>query len=575
MDENLPDGNAGLPGLRALRQAAVAVQAKVDPLGWGPATAKVLARAGTNPAGLTTALTRLLVGSAQVPVAAAGRALALPVTPPVEPDPKDRRFDDPAWRDNAYFFALRSAYDVAARWVDDLLAAGSHDDDLVDRKAAMALHLMVDALAPTNFAPTNPTALVRAFQTGGASLAKGAAFAIEDLRERGGFPLKVDTSGFRLGENLACTPGKVIYRNDLIELLQYAPQTEQVHAVPILMSPPWINKYYVMDLAPGRSFVEWAVQHNRTVFMISYRNPDESMRGVTMDDYLEQGLLAALDVVEAVTRADRIDVVGLCLGGAMTGMGAAYLTAGGDQRLGSITLQNTMLDYSCPGDLGTMVDPPTLERLNARMRETGFLAAEDMASAFDILRARDLIFRYIPTRWLAGEEPPAFDILAWNGDSTRMPAAMHSSYLTSLYGRNALAEGTMELAGRTLDLGAVDRDTYVVGAVNDHIVPWRSSYAATRLLGGSVRYVLSSGGHIAGIVNPPSPKSWHETVPAAAEYPPDPDDWRETAQRRQGSWWEDWVEWANQRAGDLVKPPRMGNRKHRPIEDAPGTYVHG
>ena len=557
-----------------LEELLNAAQAKLDPLGWGPATGNVLARAAGNPTDVATAVARLVAGVAQVPLAAAGRALSLPVAPPVEPDVRDQRFADPAWEQNPWFFGLRLAYDVGCRYVDDVLAAGS-GGDLDDRKAAMALHLLVDALAPTNFLITNPTALVRAFQTGGASVAKGATLAMADLRDRRGFPLKVDTSGFELGVNLAATPGEVVYRNDLIELIQYAPQTEQVHQIPILGSPPWINKYYVMDLAPRRSFVEWAVQHERTVFMISYRNPDESMRDVTLDDYLEQGLLSALDVVTAITGADRVDVVALCLGGAMGAMGAAHLAAGGDQRLGSLTLLNTMLDYACPGELGTMVDPASLDRLESRMRETGFLAAEDMATAFDLLRARDLVFRYIPTRWLMGEQSTAFDILAWNDDSTRMPAAMHSTYLRSLYGANALANGEMELAGRRLDLGKVDSDTYVVGAINDHIVPWTSSYAATHLLGGRVRYALSSGGHIAGIVNPPSPKGWYQVADDDAVYPDDPEQWRAIADRRAGSWWEDWIAWANRRAGDLVAPPKIGSDEYPAIGPAPGQYVFG
>ena len=549
------------------------VQAKLDPLGWTTATATAFGHAVRNPAPMAVAGVRLMTGLATLPFAAAGKALAMPVAPPVAPNPKDRRFADPAWEENAYYFAVRQFYNLVCRYVDEVLAAGS-TDDLTDLKAALTTHLLTDAAAPTNFLPTNPVALRTALETGGRSLLDGARLALADLVERKGMPEKVDASGFRLGEDLAATTGSVIFRNDLIELIQYAPQSGQVHAIPLLGSPPWINKYYVMDLAPGRSLVEWAVQHGRTVFMISYRNPDRSMADVTMDDYLEQGVLQAMDVVQEITGSDTIDVVSLCLGGAMASMAAAHLVARGDPRLGSLTLLNTMLDYSEPGELAAFVDPESLDRIDVRMGESGFLDEGDMALAFDLLRARDLIFRYIPERWLLGKAAQPFDILAWNGDATRMPAAMHSSYLRLLYGENRLARDEMELGGERLHLGDVHSDVYVVGAVNDHIVPWMASYQATRLFGGEVRYVLSSGGHIAGVVNPPTPKAWFEALPEGTANPSSPLQWREEATRHEGSWWEDWIGWSVARAGALVPAPKKpGNRKYRPLEDAPGTYV--
>lgn len=547
-------------------------QAKLDPLGWGSATATTLGRAVRNPTPMAVAGARLMTSLATLPFAAAGKALAFPVAPPVPPDPKDRRFSDPAWDENAYYFTVRQFYDLVCRYVDDVLAAG-HTDELTDLKAALTIHLLTDAAAPTNFLPTNPVALRRALETGGRSLLDGARLALADLRERNGMPEKVDVSAFTLGKDLAVTPGSVVFRNDLIELIQYAPQTDQVHQVPLLASPPWINKYYVMDLAPGRSLIEWAVQHGRTVFMISYRNPDSSMADVTMDDYLEHGVLQAMDVVQEITGSDTVDVLSLCLGGAMASMAAAHLVARGDERLGTLTLLNTILDYAEPGDLAAFVDSESLDRIDTRMAETGFLDERDMALAFDLLRARDLIFRYIPERWLLGKESAPFDILAWNADATRMSAAMHSSYLRLLYGENRLAKDRMELGGEQLHLGDVEADVYVVGAINDHIVPWTSSYQATQLFGGDVRYVLSSGGHIAGVVNPPSPKAWFETTPDDAN-PVDSQRWREVAVRHDGSWWSDWTEWSTARAGALVTAPKkLGSRKHRPLEDAPGTYV--
>jgi polyhydroxyalkanoate synthase len=391
----------------------------------------------------------------------------------------------------------------------------------------------------------------------------------------------VDTRPFTLGKNLAATPGKVVFRNDLMELIQYAPQTPQVHAIPVLASPPWINKYYVMDLAPGRSFIEWAVQHQRTVFAISYRNPDAAMSGVTLDDYLIHGPRDALDVIAEITGSPTIDIVGLCLGGALTAMLAAYLAEKGDDRIGSITLLNTLLDYSEPGILGVFTDEKTVAQMERQMAKTGVLEGSQMAGTFDMLRANDLIFNYVVSNWLMGQDPPPFDILAWNGDSTRMPAAMHSFYLRSLYMRNELARGEMELAGQRLSLSVVKNDTYVVGAINDHIVPWHSSYKTGGLLGGDVRYVLSSGGHIAGIVNPPGPKAWYEAAeyagadPEDPESPADPEAWRAANGKHRGSWWEDWTIWSDARAGELVAPPGLGSTRYPALGDAPGEYIHG
>jgi len=363
-----------------------------------------------------------------------------------------------------------------------------------------------------------------------------------------------------------------VFRSDLIEVLQYLPQTEQVHQVPLLCSPPWINKYYVMDLAPGRSFIEWAVQHGRTVFAISYRNPDVSMAGTTMDDYLIHGPRTALDVVGGITGSDTTDVVGLCLGGALTMMGAAYLAGTGDSRLGTLTLLNTMIDYSEPGALGAFTDEATVANLERKMAQTGYLEGGTMAGTFDLLRANDLIFSYVVSNWLMGEKPPTFDILAWNADSTRMPAAMHSFYLRSCYLENRLVRGKMELAGHHLDLADIKQDLYIVAAINDHIVPWTSSYLTIGHVPAPVRFVLSSGGHIAGIVNPPGPKAWYMT---AETNPPTAQEWHQTATRHAGSWWEDWISWSAERAGPMVDPPRVGNRKYPVLGDGPGEYVRG
>ncbi len=564
---------SGNPDAEAIA-AAVAPEAaefgSLDPAGFGEALTGVAGRAMRRPDALAAAAGQFWTSLARIGPAAAALWLGSAVEPPV-PVPDDKRFADPAWAGNPVFFAIRQAYLAAGQLSADLLAAGS-GDQVADAKAELAAGFLVDALAPTNFLPTNPAAIKRALDTGGTSVLAGARNFLSDLVSNGGMPRQVDTSSFRLGENMAATPGKVVFRNELMELIQYSPQTAKVHAVPVLASPPWINKYYIMDLAPGRSFLEWAIQHKRTVFAISYRNPDASMRGITLDDYLINGPRQALDVIGDITGAPKIDIVGLCLGGALTGMLAAYMSATGDDRLGSVTLLNTMLDYSRPGILGAFTDERTVAKLERQMAGPGYLDGSQMATTFDLIRANDLIFSYVVSGWLMGQDPPAFDLLAWNGDSTRMPAAMHSFYLRCLYIGNELARGQMELAGQHLSLSDVKSDTYVVGAVNDHIVPWAASYQATSLLGGDVRYVLSSGGHVAGIVNPPGPKAWHEI---AESNPPDAGDWRAAAVRQPGSWWQDWAEWAGQRAGRLVTPPPIGSENYPPLADAPGEYVRG
>jgi polyhydroxyalkanoate synthase len=554
-----------------------------DAAGLGAATLAVLGRAAERPAATAAAGARYWASLALAGPVATARWLGVDAAPPVPVPDGDKRFADPAWNDNPTFFAIRQTHLAASRLIADLLAAGA-GNPVDDAKAELALGFALDAAAPTNSLATNPAALRRALETNGASVAAGAINFADDLLNNGGRPRQVDTRPFTLGKNLAATPGQVVFRNDLMELIQYTPQTPQVHAIPVLASPPWINKYYVMDLAPGRSFIEWAVQHQRTVFAISYRNPDAAMSGVTLDDYLLHGPRDALDVIAEITGSPTIDIVGLCLGGALTAMLAAYLAEKGDDRIGSITLLNTLLDYSEPGILGVFTDEKTVAQLERQMAKTGVLEGSQMAGTFDMLRANDLIFNYVVSNWLMGQDPPAFDILAWNGDSTRMPAAMHSFYLRSLYMRNELATGQLELAGQRLSLASVTNDTYVVGAVNDHIVPWHSSYKTGGLLGGDVRYVLSSGGHIAGIVNPPGPKAWYEAADYAGADPKSPENsgspagpeaWRAANSKHRGSWWEDWTSWSSARAGELVTPPSLGSTRYPALGDAPGEYIHG
>ena len=553
------------------------IASRIDPIGWGPAVASVAGRAAKNPQAVVAASTNYATHLAHIPAAAVRVFNDVDPQPPVPVDPSDKRFADAAWRENPAFFSLHQSYLATRELAEDLTEAGA-GDELQDAKARQIVNLMLDALSPTNFPLTNPGVLTRAFDTGGASLVRGALFAAEDIIKRKGQPVKVDRAAFSLGDNLAATPGKVVFRNDLIEVIQYQPQTPSVHAVPILVSPPWINKYYILDLAPKRSLIEWAVAHGRTVFAISYCNPDRSMMDITMDDYYLRGFAAAMDVVEEVTGSGKIDILSICLGGAMAAMGAARLAATGDDRINSLTMLNTLLDYSEVGELRLLVDPDTLDRVEMRMRRQGFLSGEEMSGTFDLIKAKELIFSYWVSRWMKGEKPAAFDILAWNEDKTRMPATMHAQYLRSLYGRNELSSGEYVLDGQQLDLTKVTCDAYIVGAVNDHIVPWTSSYKSVHLLGGDVRFVLTNGGHIAGAVNPPNNRCFFHAVgaPDSGErrtMPANPADWQILSEKHSGSWWEDWTQWSASRAGDMVAPPAMGSAKHPVLADAPGTYV--
>jgi polyhydroxyalkanoate synthase len=400
---------------------------------------------------------------------------------------------------------------------------------------------------------------------------RGVRNLLSDVRHNGGWPSQVDPTGFEVGVNMAATPGAVVYRSDLIELIQYEPQVKRVHSVPLLFCPPWINKYYIMDLAPGRSLIEYAVQQGHTCFAISYRNPDASMRDLDFDDYLRKGPLDALRVVREITGAEEVNTLSVCLGGTLGAIALAHNATIGDRSIKSATFLNTHTDFTVPGTLGVFTDEATIAGLEKQMAKKGFLDSNKMAHTFDALRANDLVFQYVVNNWLLGKKPPAFDLLVWNKDSTRMPAKMHSRYLRSCFLHNEFARGEFEVDGQKLDPGKVDVDTYVLSAVDDHIVPWVSGYKTTQLLGGRNRFVLSTSGHIAGIVNPPGPKAKHWTND---DLPADPLEWKEGAQLQTGTWWEDWARWIAKQGGPKVAPPAsLGSPDHPPIEAAPGSYV--
>jgi len=537
-----------------------------DTAGIGDSLSAAVRRAASNPGLVFKAGANLGAGLASIP----STVLTDWIAEKKGDKQGDRRFSDSAWTENPFFHAVLLAYLSGCDFARTIVSESGLERQRVE-KAKLGLELMLGAAAPSNFLFTNPTAIKRAFDTAGMSVLRGARNFTLDLLQNRGMPRQVDSSPFELGRNLAVTPSKVVFRNELMELLQYEPQTDEVHETPLLCSPPWINKYYIMDLAPQRSFIEWAVQHGRTVFAISYRNPTTEMAGTTMDDYLISGPQQALDVITEITGAAKVDMVGLCLGGALTAITAAYLTQTGDDRIGAITLLNTMLDYAEPGQLGVFTDEVSVDRVEKEIAKSGgTLAGKSMAGTFDVLRANDLIFNYVVSNWLLGQNPPAFDILAWNNDSTAMPGAMHTFYLRNFYVKNLLAKGELEIAGRTIDLSVVKSNAYIVSAKNDHIVPWDSAYKTTGLFSGATRFVLSNGGHIAGIVNPPGPKAWFLSND---ENPPSAEEWMRAASRTAGSWWVDWAAWSSQHAGPMITPPKIGSRKHKVLGDGPGEYV--
>jgi polyhydroxyalkanoate synthase len=482
----------------------------------------------------------------------------------------DKRFSDPGWQRNPFLQGMAEMYLDHSRAAMALID-GSQLPAATRRKAGFAMRMLTDALSPSNVPWLNPAVMREAMETGGASLVRGMRNFMSDVSDNGGLPRQVDTTAFTLGVHLAATPGRIVFRNELIELIAYEPQTPVVHAIPLLCSPPWINKYYVMDLAPNRSFIEWAVRHGHTTFAISYRNPDASLASFGIDDYVRLGLLAAMDAVERITGSRQVNIAALCLGGTLTLIALAYLAARGEaDRVGGATVTNTLVDFSEPGDLGVFTDEATIARLEARMSERGYLDADEMARTFDWMRSNELIWSYVVNNWFLGKDPPAFDILAWNADATRMPAVMHSQYLRSCYLSNLIAQpGRFILDGVPIDLGRIRTPLYVLAAENDHIAPWRSAYRTVNLVASDdLRFTLTNAGHIAGIVNPPgNVKAVHWTADHA-DPTLDADAWRAAAERRPGTWWEDWALWADARAGADVTPPDLPRG-----DAAPGSYV--
>ena len=484
--------------------------------------------------------------------------------------PGDRRFKAAAWREQPYFAWLRQAYLLYAEYLAAVTALTPLPEQ-ERRRWQFALRHWLDAIAPSNFPATNPEVIERALETGGASLVAGLQNLAADA-VRGRITM-TDESAFGVGRNIAITAGSVVYRNDLIEVLQYAPTTPTVHRRPLLVVPPCINKYYILDLTPANSFVRHAVDQGHTTFMISWRNIPPELGHLTWDDYLEQGVLAALRVASQVSGSATVNTVGFCVGGTILACALAVLAARGQRSAQSVTLLTTMLDFADPGEIGVYLSPEALAARAPALCGGARIQGSELANAFASLRANELVWNYVVNNYLKGRTPPAFDLLYWNADSAALPGPMYEYYIGEMYLANRLREpGALTMLGERVDLSAIDLPAYIYASREDHIVPWRSAYRSTQLLGGTPRFVLGASGHIAGVVNPPVPvkRNWWRND----ALPRDADAWLAGAVEVPGSWWPDWFDWIAAHAGARHKAPRAaGNARFRPIASAPGTYV--
>jgi len=544
-----------------------------DPLNIGTAFFEMTTRMMADPTKLVQAQLSLWNDYMTLWQRTAQRFLGGEAEPVVETPKGDRRFKDSAWSDNALFDFIKQSYLLTARWMQSTVKEVEGLDDKTARKVDFYTRQFVDAMAPSNFLMTNPEVLKATLESGGENLVKGLQNLLDDLeRGKGRLAIKMtDMEAFRIGENIAVTPGKIVYQNDLLQLIQYQPTTETVKRRPLMIIPPWINKFYILDLRPANSFIRWAVGQGHTVFVISWVNPDESLAHKTFEDYMIEGPLAALDAIEQATGEREANVIGYCLGGTLLASTLAYMAAKGDDRIKSATYLVTMVDFAEAGELSVFIDEEQLASLEERMKSTGYLEGSDMATTFNMLRANDLIWSFVVNNYLLGKDPFPFDLLYWNADSTRMPAAMHSFYLRKMYQQNRLVEpGGISLSGVPIDLGKVKVPSFLLSTREDHIAPWKSTYAATRLYGGPVKFTLSASGHIAGVVNPPGSKYGHWEN---KKTPPTPEQWLESATLIQDSWWPSWEKWIAKFAGGEVAARVPGDGKLKVIEDAPGSYV--
>jgi polyhydroxyalkanoate synthase subunit PhaC len=545
-----------------------------DPLNIGRAFLEMTTRLISNPARLVQAQLGFWQDYVTLWQNTTRRIMGIETEPVIGPTASDKRFRDEAWKENEVFDFIKQSYLLSARFVQDVVTHVDGLDTKTAQKVDFYSRQFIDAMSPSNFLLTNPEVLRKTAETGGENLLKGLNNLLSDLeRGKGKLHIKMtDTDAFKVGENIGVSPGKVVFENELMQLIQYRPSTEKVLKRPLLIGPPWINKFYILDLRPRNSFVRWAVSQGHTVFVISWVNPDETLAERGFDDYMKEGYLAALDAIEAATGERDVNAIGYCLGGTLLASTLAYMAAKGDDRIKTATFFVTMLDFQEAGELGVFIDEQQLQALEDKMNKRGFLEGSEMATTFNMLRANDLIWSFVVNNYLMGNDPFPFDLLYWNADSTRMPAKMHSFYLRKMYQENLLSKPNgIELDGVPIDLGKIRTPAYFLSTREDHIAPWKSTYRGTQLLGGTKRFVLAASGHIAGVVNPPEGGKYGHWI--SKDVPADPESWLQGATEMAGSWWPDWHRWILGSSKDQVPARQPGDGKLTPIEDAPGRYV--
>jgi polyhydroxyalkanoate synthase len=545
-----------------------------DPSNIGNAFLELTSRMMANPAKMMEAQMALWQGYMELWQATGQKMMGQTVEPIATPDRDDRRFRGDDWEENVVFDYIKQSYLLSARWLQNTVNEVEGLDDKTAKKVDFYTRQFVDAMAPSNFVMTNPKVLRETIDSKGQNLVNGLQNLLDDM-ERGGGQLKIrqtDEDAFELGKNIALTPGKVVFQNDLMQLIQYEPATEKVDKRPLLIIPPWINKYYILDLQPENSFVKWCVEQGLTVFVVSWVNPDEKLAKKSFEDYMLEGPLAALDAIEQATGARDANVIGYCLGGTLLAGTLAYMAAKGDKGFKSATFFTALTDFTEPGELGVFIDEEQLASLEDRMDVEGYLDGGAMANTFNMLRANDLIWSFVVNNYLMGRDPFPFDLLYWNADSTRMPAEMHSFYLRKMYQENKLVEpGGIELDGVPIDLGKIEIPVMMVSTREDHIAPWQSTYAATQLYKGPVKFCLAGSGHIAGVVNPPANEKYGYWT--NKDNPADPNAWLAGATEHAGSWWPEWRKWIKKSAGGSIAARAPGDAKLKVIEAAPGTYA--
>ena len=504
----------------------------------------------------------------------ARRLAGEPGAPAIEPSPRDKRFSDPEWKSNPFFEFVMQVYLLTTQWAHDLVRNAEGLDPHTRKKAEFYVQQITNALAPSNFVFTNPEVLRQTLATSGENLVRGMRMLAEDI-EAGGGTLRIrqsDPSNLVVGVNMATTAGKVIFQNELMQLIQYEPTTEKVLRTPLLIVPPWINKFYILDLKPDKSFIKWAVDQGVTVFVISWVNPDKSLGSKTFEDYMKEGPLAAMDVIERATGEMKVHTLGYCVGGTLLASTLAWLAEKRRVRVTSATFLAAQVDFTHAGDLLVFVDEDQISSLERDMQASGVLEGSKMAMAFNMLRSNDLIWSYVVSNYLKGQPPSSFDLLHWNSDATRMPAANHSYYLRNCYLENRLSNGSMVLDNTLLDLSKVKVPIYNLATREDHIAPADSVLYGSQFFGGPVKFVLSGSGHIAGVVNPPAAGKYqywtNDNVKGVTLA-----DWLKGAQEHKGSWWTDWRQWLESLDAEKVPPRAVGSEALPPIEDAPGSYV--